>query len=42
VYSVYPVDCPHNNVEETATHDGYINRQCRGCGQLLLCTKGME
>jgi putative DNA primase/helicase len=37
VHSVHPVDCPHNNVEKTATHDGYVNRQCRDCGMWLPC-----
>jgi putative DNA primase/helicase len=31
--------CPHNNVVETATFDGYINRECRDCGVNLGCTK---
>jgi hypothetical protein len=31
--------CPHTNVVETPTFDGYINRQCRDCGQPLTCRK---
>jgi hypothetical protein len=31
--------CPHNNVAETTTHDGYINRQCRSCGTWLECRR---
>jgi putative DNA primase/helicase len=38
VYPVYPVtDCPHADVAETPTHDGYVNRQCRSCGVGLTC-----
>jgi hypothetical protein len=31
--------CLHKNVEETPTFDGYVNRQCRDCGQDLLCRR---
>jgi hypothetical protein len=37
VKSVNPVNCPHANVEETETHDSYVNRQCRDCGTWLPC-----
>ena len=39
VNPVNPVDCPHTNVVETLTHDGYINRACRDCGTPLQCRK---
>ena len=32
-------DCEHPDVEETLTHDGYVNRQCRQCGEDLPCRK---
>jgi hypothetical protein len=31
--------CQHSNIEETPTFDGYVNRQCRDCGQPLTCRK---
>jgi hypothetical protein len=31
--------CPHDTVEETRTSDGYVNRQCRDCGEWLPCQK---
>ncbi len=31
--------CPHSNVTETPTHDGYVNRQCRDCGVNLACRR---
>jgi len=31
--------CPHNDVLETPTFDGYINRQCKVCGKNLGCRK---
>lgn len=34
-----PADCPHLDVEETPTHDGYVNRTCRTCGANLGCRK---
>ncbi len=34
---VSPAVCPHANVEETPTHDGFLNRQCRDCGTPLQC-----
>ena len=37
---VNPVNCPHANVEETETHDGYVNRTCRTCRENLGCRKG--
>ena len=40
VHPVYPVDgCPHNNVVETPTFDGYVNRKCQDCGANLGCRK---
>jgi hypothetical protein len=33
------VGCNHANVAETPTRDGYINRQCRDCGENLGCRK---
>jgi putative DNA primase/helicase len=40
VNPVNPVTlCPHNEVEETPTSDGYVNRQCRDCGEWLPCSK---
>ena len=39
VYPVYPVDCSHQDVVESPTHDGYVNRYCRDCGQNLGCRK---
>jgi putative DNA primase/helicase len=39
VHPVHPVDCSHQDVAETPTHDGYVNRQCRDCGQNLGCRK---
>ncbi|MBN1588362.1 MAG: hypothetical protein JW888_02495 [Pirellulales bacterium] len=32
--------CSHDDVEEIPTFDGYINRQCRQCGEELPCRKG--
>ncbi|MGA2060002.1 MAG: primase-helicase zinc-binding domain-containing protein [Thermoguttaceae bacterium] len=34
--------CQHANVTETPTADGYINRQCRDCGEWLHCRKAKE
>jgi hypothetical protein len=34
-----PATCPHEDVEETPTFDGYLNRQCRRCGANLGCRK---
>ena len=34
-----PADCPHLDVAETLTHDGYVNRTCRQCGQDLQCRR---
>ena len=34
-----PDACPHPDVEETPTFDGYINRRCRLCGADLPCRK---
>jgi hypothetical protein len=34
-----PATCPHDTVEETRTSDGYVNRQCRDCGEWLPCQK---
>ena len=31
--------CPHTNVAEEPTFDGYINRTCRDCGKTLGCKK---
>jgi hypothetical protein len=31
--------CPHDTVEKTRTSDGYVNRQCRDCGEWLPCQK---
>ncbi len=39
VNPVNPVGCPHANVAETPTRDGYVNRQCRDCGVNLPCRK---
>ena len=32
-------DCPHNDITEILTHDGFFNRQCRTCGEWLPCRK---
>jgi len=32
-----PLPCQHDDVEETETHDGYLNRKCRRCGDWLPC-----
>lgn len=32
-------DCPHQDVAETPTHDGYVNQTCRDCGHNLGCRK---
>jgi putative DNA primase/helicase len=37
VNPVNPVNCPHHNIQETTTYDGYVNRQCRDCGAYLPC-----
>jgi hypothetical protein len=34
---VSPATCPHDDVEETPTFDGYLNRRCRRCGMGLRC-----
>jgi putative DNA primase/helicase len=39
VHPVHPVHCSHHNIRETSTHDGYVNRQCRDCGEWLPCAK---
>ena len=39
VNPVNRVNCPHTNVAETPTFDGYVNRQCRDCGEWLRCRK---
>jgi hypothetical protein len=31
--------CPHEDVEETPTFDGYINRRCRKCNENLPCRR---
>ena len=36
---VSPSTCPHADVAETRTHDGFINRDCRDCGARLTCIK---
>jgi len=36
---VDPAACLHEDVEETPTFDGYLNRQCRQCGKNLGCRK---
>ena len=36
---VDPAVCPHEDVEETPTSDGYLNRQCRQCGKNLGCRR---
>ena len=36
---VDPAVCPHEDVEETPTFDGYLNRQCRQCGKNLGCRR---
>jgi len=33
------LSCPHTNIQETPTFDGFINRQCRDCGEWLPCQK---
>lgn len=37
--NVAPAVCAHNDVEETPTFDGYLNRQCRQCGEHLPCRR---
>ena len=37
-----PTTCPHTDIDETRTQDGYINRQCRDCGDWLPCVKAPE
>jgi hypothetical protein len=37
---VAPAVCAHQDVEETPTFDGYLNRQCRQCGEWLPCRRG--
>jgi hypothetical protein len=37
--TVDPSDCFHQDVEETPTHDGYVNLTCRTCGKNLDCRK---
>jgi hypothetical protein len=32
-----PAVCPHKNVKEIPTHDGYLNLECRDCGTPLGC-----
>ena len=39
VNPVNPVNCPHTNIQEFSTHDGYTNRQCKLCKVWLPCTK---
>jgi putative DNA primase/helicase len=39
VNPVNPVNCSHTNVQEFSTHDGYVNVQCRDCGEWLPCKK---
>ena len=36
---VAPADCQHEDVAETPTFDGFINRQCRKCGHDLQCRR---
>jgi archaellum biogenesis ATPase FlaH len=36
---VDPAVCAHQDVEETPTFDGYLNRQCRQCGERLPCRR---
>ena len=36
---VAPADCQHEDVSETPTFDGFINRQCRKCGHDLQCRR---
>ena len=38
---VDPAVCLHEDVEETPTFDGYLNRQCRQCGQNLGCRRAI-
>jgi len=35
-----PRSCAHDDVAETPTFDGYVNRQCRVCGAELSCRRG--
>jgi putative DNA primase/helicase len=37
VHPVHPDGCPHTNVTETPTHDGYVNRYCHDCESWLTC-----
>jgi putative DNA primase/helicase len=39
VNPVNPVNCPHADVQEFSTHDGYTNRQCKLCKAWLPCSK---
>lgn len=34
-----PATCTHDDVEESLTFDGYVNRQCRLCGRNLGCVR---
>ena len=34
--------CTHERIEETQTHDGFINRKCRDCEAWLPCRKPEE
>ncbi len=34
-----PDPCPHDNVAEEPTFDGFVNRSCRDCGKSLACQK---
>jgi hypothetical protein len=34
-----PADCPHAEIDETPTFDGYVNRRCRACQTDLSCRK---
>jgi hypothetical protein len=38
----FATGCPHAEVEEAATHDGFSNRACRDCGKVLPCRKANE
>ncbi len=34
--------CPHTEIQEFRTFDGYLNRQCKACGEWFTCRKAEE
>jgi hypothetical protein len=31
--------CPHTEIREFRTFDGYLNRQCKACGEWFTCRR---